>query len=67
MSTLPVSEGFIIAMFGGFGALVSGILVCCLRSRCTSIKFCGVECQRDVIPPDQLDAAQVNIAPPRAS
>jgi hypothetical protein len=65
MGDLPVSEGFIIAMFGGFSALLGGILACALKSRCSRIKCLCVECDRDVIPANQLDKAKVNTATPK--
>ena len=36
--SLPVSEGFIIAIFGGLAATLAGILACGLKSRCSRIK-----------------------------
>ena len=31
-----------------------------LKSRCTSIKCCCMECQRDVIPPDNLNEVSLS-------
>lgn len=47
---------WILSMVGVVGACASGILVYMLKSRCTKIKCCGVECDRDVI---DLTAADV--------
>ena len=64
MSELPVSEGFIIAIIGAMGALLAGILTCGLRSRCSRIKICCIECDRDVIPSTELNGIGVNVNPP---
>lgn len=64
LSELPVSEGFIIAIFGGMGALLAGILACGLKSRCSRIKCCCVECDRDVIPARDLNNVSVDIPNP---
>ena len=47
---------WILSMVGVVGACMSGIFVYMLKSRCTKIKCCGVECDRDVI---DLTAADV--------
>ena len=64
MSELPVSEGFILAIFGGICAILAGILTCGLRSRCSRIKICCIECDRDVIPSTELNGVSVNVNPP---
>ena len=61
MSQLPVSEGFIIAIFGGVGATLAGILACGLKSRCSRIKCCCIECDRDVIPSRDLNGVTVEV------
>ena len=59
MGELPIREGFMIAILVGVGSLIAGILTCALKSRCTKIKCCCIECDRDVLPnPDPV------IAPP---
>ena len=63
MSELAVSEGFIIAMFGGFSALITGILMCVLKSRCSRIKCCCLECDRNVIPSSELNSIRVELPP----
>lgn len=65
MSDLIVSEGFMIAIFGGFSALIAGVLSCALKSRCTRIKCCGVECERNVIPASELNNVHVEIPTPQ--
>lgn len=48
MSELPVSESFLIGCVGVFAGLCGGFLTFLLRSRCSKIKFCGIECERVV-------------------
>ena len=52
MQVLPFSESFILAIVGSIFGAIAGCLMCVLKSRCTNIKCCGCECQRDVLPPD---------------
>lgn len=40
---------WILSVLGIFGAAVSAMLVYMLKSRCSYIKCCGVECERDVL------------------
>ena len=58
---LPLSESFLIGVGGMFMALVGGCLSCALKSRCTRISFCGIAIERDVIPPADLQNAQVQM------
>ena len=60
---LPVSEGFILALFGGFVGFVGGILTCALKSRCSRIKCCCLECDREVLPPKDLNSVNVEMPP----
>mgnify|MGYP003651207681 CR=1 FL=1 len=64
MKELLVSEGLILSVFGGIGALFAGILTCVLRSRCSRIKICCMECDREVIPSTELTGIGVNISQP---
>ncbi len=55
------SEGFILALVG-FGATAFGAcLTFILRSRCTSIKCCCVEIQRQVLQQDELAANTIEL------
>ena len=49
-SSLPVTETFLITITTGILGALSGLCVCMLKSRCTKIKCCGFEVDRDVIP-----------------
>jgi hypothetical protein len=40
---------WLLSVLGIIGTCISGILVYMLKSRCSSIKCCGIECQRDVL------------------
>ena len=40
---------WMLSVLGIMGTFVSAMLVYFLKSRCTSIKCCGMECQRDVV------------------
>lgn len=45
---------WLLSVLGISMTCISGVLVCVLRSRCRTIKCCGLECERDV-----LDASHV--------
>ena len=59
----PLSESFIITIVGAFLGCISGMLACILKSRCSKIKFCGIECLRDPIPVTELDKVDVDMTP----
>ena len=65
MSELPVSESFMITIFAGFAGVLAGVLACGLKSRCSRIKCCCIECDRNVIPPDQLNNVRVELPMPQ--
>lgn len=60
-SQLPVSEGFLLSAAAMMVGVIAGCLSCILKSRCSSIKCCGVELQRDVIPAAELNNVQVEM------
>lgn len=51
---------WLLSLVGLLSSCGAGLLVYALKSRCTKIRCCGVECERDVI---ALDATQVSIQP----
>lgn len=51
---------WLLSVLGLLSSCGAGLLVYALKSRCTKIKGCGCECDRDVI---ALDADQVSIQP----
>lgn len=64
MSELPTwfNGTLILSLFAGFSSLCVGCLACVLKSRCTKIKCCGFEVERDVI--KASDFKNVNISVP---
>ena len=52
---LPVSESFIITIIGLLSACCGGFLTFILKSRCSTIKFCGCEIKREVVKIDPKD------------
>ena len=61
MSELPVSEGFLLSAAAMLVGCCAGFLSCILKSRCTNVKCCGLELQRDVIPPSDLSSVNVEM------
>jgi hypothetical protein len=59
----PLSESFVITIVGALLGCVSGVLACVLKSRCSTIKCCGIECQRVPIPITELDKVEVDLTP----
>ena len=64
MSELPVSESFLIGCVGLVAGMFAGFLTFLLRSRCSKIKCCGVECERSVangeVTPIEVRAISIN-------
>ena len=60
-ATMPVSEGLILSVGAMLMGCIAGVLTCVLKSRCTKISFCGISCERDVIPPTDLENVQVSM------
>jgi len=58
MSELPVSESFLIGCIGLLAGMCGGFLTFLLRSRCSKIKCCGIECER-VVPTETPEAIEV--------
>ena len=49
---------WLLSVIGLLTTCLSGCLVYMLKSRCTKIKCCGFECERDVV---QIDARSANV------
>tara|TARA_R110001632_G_scaffold26395_3_gene71390 strand:+ start:135 stop:341 length:207 start_codon:yes stop_codon:yes gene_type:complete len=60
-TSLPVSEGFLLSAGAMMVGIIAGCLSCVLKSRCSTIKCCGLELQRDVIPATDLNNVQVQM------
>jgi hypothetical protein len=58
---------FWLTISGSFFAFMAVVLRACLKSRCTSISCCGLECQRDLSQPVNTDDIKLNIEPARPS
>jgi hypothetical protein len=63
MSELPLSEGFLLTVFGMFIGCFSGALACILKSRCTKITCGCFTIERNVIPPNDLQNVSIDIPP----
>ena len=59
--SLPVSESFILTVVGILTGFVGAVLTFCLRSRCSSIKCCCVECVRDVVPTNDIGSVSIEM------
>jgi hypothetical protein len=54
-------------MIMSVGATIVSLLVAVSKSRCTTIKFCGASCERDVIPISDLENQLQQPSEPRIS
>jgi len=65
-NTLPISEGFILAIIGSASACVAFILKFILKSRCSNISLCCglIDCKREPIPANSLNDVELAISPP---
>ena len=43
------NSGFLLTVFAALSACISGACLCILKSRCTTIRCCGVTCERSVL------------------
>ena len=43
------NSAFILTLLGLFGAGLSGLAMCILKSRCTTIQCCCMQCERSVL------------------
>ena len=53
------NSAFLITMTGIVIGAMGMCLTCILRSRCSKIKVCGIECDREVISEGNLGAVEV--------
>ena len=56
-----VSESFIIACIGIACGALGGVLTCALRSRCSKIKCCCIECDRQVLTAAEMRNTNIEI------
>ena len=57
---------FWLTIASSFFAFLAVMLRACLKSRCTSISMCGLECKRDLSKEVDTDDIKLNIEPPKA-
>jgi len=58
-SFVKESEGFLLTIVATISGIIGLLLQTCLKSRCSTIKFCGFSCVREPIPVEELN--NVNI------
>jgi hypothetical protein len=56
---------WMLSVFGIVSACISAMFVYFLKSRCSSIRCCGVECQRDVLDAAAIAELDMNARSPR--
>ncbi len=59
-SFIKDSEGFLLTVVATISGIIGLLLQTCLKSRCTAIKLCGLECIRQPIPVQELNNVNVN-------
>ena len=55
---LQLNSAFYLALVAAMAGCMAGLGHCILRSRCTSIRACGMEIKRDVLPADAVEVAE---------
>ena len=60
---------WLLSMIGVIGACAAGLCVYMIKSRCTKIKCCGSECERDVLAldPAEIETRTVSVIPRRVA
>ena len=58
---VQTNSAFLLTTFGLCGAALAACLTCALKSRCSKIKCCGFECDRQVISEGELANASVEL------
>jgi hypothetical protein len=56
---------FWLTISGSFFGFMAVMLRACLKSRCTSISCCGLECKRDLSKDVDTDDIKIDIDPPK--
>ena len=56
---IQTNEAFLLTIVGTLSAMFGLLLNTCIKSRCTAIKFCGLECIRNPIPVEELNNVNV--------
>lgn len=58
---IQTNEAFLLTVVASISATLGLLLNTCIKSRCSIIKFCGINCVRQPIPVEQLN--NINIMP----
>jgi len=58
------NDTFVLSFISILGAGIGYILIFCLKSRCTSVKCCGMEVSRVPIPVEQLNQVNLDLNDP---
>ncbi len=53
------NEGFLLTLVATLSGMIGLLLNTCIKSRCTAIRFCGLECLRQPIPVEELNNVNV--------
>jgi len=56
------NEAFLLTLLASISGMLGLLLNTCIKSRCSAIKLCGLECIRQPIPVEDL--ANVNVVNP---
>jgi len=59
---IQTNEAFLLTLVASASGMLGLLLNTCIKSRCSAIKLCGLECIRQPIPVEDL--ANVNIVNP---
>ena len=56
---IQTNEAFLLTIVATISGMFGLLLNTCIKSRCTAIKFCGLECIRNPIPVEELNNVNV--------
>ncbi len=56
---IQTNEAFLLTIVATLSGMFGLLLNTCIKSRCTAIKFCGLECIRNPIPVEELNNVNV--------
>jgi len=56
---IQTNEAFLLTIVASLSGMIGLLLNTCIKSRCTAIRFCGLECLRQPIPVEELNNVNV--------
>ena len=56
---IQTNEAFLLTLVASLSGMIGLLLNTCIKSRCTAIRFCGLECLRQPIPVEELNNVNV--------